>query len=65
MVLNAIATIYQLYRGGQHYWWGKPIYLEKPTDLSHVTDKLYHIMLYRVDLVMIGIQADNVSGCMH
>jgi cytochrome b561 len=48
MMLTLLSTIFQLYRGGSN-----PEYPKKNHDLSQVTDKLYHIMLYQVLLDMV------------
>ena len=41
--LTPLSILFQLFRGGQFYWWRKSEYHEKTIGLPYVADKLYHI----------------------
>ena len=47
MDLTPLSTTVQLYCVGQLDWWRKPDHTGKTTDMSEVTEELYHIVLYR------------------
>ena len=57
--LSPLSIIFQLYRGGQLYWWRKPEYPGETTYLQHVTDT-HNIA--RIHLAMNGILTHNICG---
>ena len=44
--LTSSSTSFKLFRGCQFYWWRKPDYLDKTSELLQVTDKHDHIMCF-------------------
>jgi hypothetical protein len=74
--VTPLSTTFQLYRGGQIYWWRKPEYLEKTTDLwqaiwpkrmyssGHNISGFYLTFVICVDFSSHDLN-DRVSYCHH
>jgi len=45
--------------------WAQQEYPDKTTNLSKVTDKLYHTIFYQMHVALSGIRTHNISGDRH
>jgi hypothetical protein len=59
MIMIPLSTIFHLYRAVS--WWRKPEDSEKTTDLSQVTDKLYHIIFTDYFLSFIKVYTSHFA----
>ena len=55
-VFNATFNNISVYRGGQLNCWRNLDYPKITSNLPQVTDKIYHILLYRVHLAWVGFE---------
>jgi len=63
MVFNTTFNNISAYHDGQFYWWMKPEYSVKITDLPQVTDKLYPMSRFTLTmLVVIGTDCTSKSN---
>ena len=60
--LTPLPTTFQLYRGGQFYWWRKPEDPEKITNLSQVTDKTLSHNVVHLALIEIRIHRRYITN---
>jgi len=60
-----LSTIFQLYLDKSVLLVKETGVPGKTTDLSQATDKLYHVMLYRVYFAMNTVRIHNFSGDRH
>jgi hypothetical protein len=58
--LTPLSTIFQLYPGGQFYWWRTQ---RKPPTCRKSRDKLYYIMLYTSSWSRFELTTSVVIGC--
>ena len=60
-----LSTIFQLYRGGQFYWWRKPEYPEKTIDLPQVTGEIVSYNIVSSIPLLSRMRTSNVKCDKH
>jgi hypothetical protein len=62
--LTPLSTIFQLYHGGQFYWWSKPPICRKslPKFLSHNVVRV-HFTISGIRTTLVVIDTDSIGSC--